>query len=230
MTTSVIVHMMEFKWLTRKGKNFLNLVEILNKTQTKAIVKTNFVKFVLNGFWETYFKKIFLSQFIPSLFYQMSMLSYLTYTLQSDQDSVEYQIIYYPLLGFTLAFKMNLVMTEIRQWQHSDSNWEYLLSIWNLNDLVYLILNFVVIIAHHFSLGNLHNIRIVAAISSCFLWLKILDWLRLFDKTAFFIFLIRGTVNGIWYFLIIMLVWYMMFGTAFYLLNLSRSDQYALVP
>ena len=51
-----------------------------------------------------------------------------------------------------------------------------------------------------------------------------LDWLRLFDQTAFFIKLIFSTISGINYFVIIMFIWYMLFGTAFYLLNLSRVD------
>ena len=67
----------------------------------------------------------------------------------------------------------------------------------------------------------------IGAISSSFLWFKVLDWLRLFDQTAFFIKLIFSTITGIGYFVIIMFIWYMLFGTAFYLLNLSRVEDEA---
>ena len=60
------------------------------------------------------------------------------------------------------------------------------------------------------------------------LWLKVIDWLRLFDATAFYISLITSTIYSIRHFMIIMGVWYMTFGTAFYMLSLS--DEKEIVP
>lgn len=80
-----------------------------------------------------------------------------------------------------------------------------------------------------FDVSSIETARIVAAVSSVFLWLKVLEWLKLFDKTAFFIFLIQSTLRGITFFLIIMLISLMMFGTAFYLLSMSRTEENALV-
>ena len=69
----------------------------------------------------------------------------------------------------------------------------------------------------------------MAAFSICFLWFKVFDWLRLFSGTAFFIELIKETLMSIRYFLLILFVWYMMFGTAFYILSMSL-DSNELVP
>ena len=80
-----------------------------------------------------------------------------------------------------------------------------------------------------FDVGTIESARLFAAIASVFLWFKVLDWLRLFDSTAFFIFLILSTIRGIGYFLIIMLISYMMFGTAFYMLNMNRSKDNAVM-
>ena len=66
--------------------------------------------------------------------------------------------------------------------------------------------------------------RIFSAIAAVCLWMKVLDWLRLFDRTAFFIALYQETIKGVASFLIIMSVWYMTFGTAFYIINLNRVD------
>ena len=60
--------------------------------------------------------------------------------------------------------------------------------------------------------------------------MKVLDWLRLFDATAFFIALSNQTIKEIGSFLIIMFVWYMTFGTAFYIINLNRSGDGIIVP
>ena len=46
-----------------------------------------------------------------------------------------------------------------------------------------------------------------------------IDWLRLFENTAFFIRLIYNTLVAIMYFAIILIVWYMMFGTAVFILE-----------
>ena len=64
--------------------------------------------------------------------------------------------------------------------------------------------------------------RVFSALAAVCLWMKVLDWLRLFDSTAFFISLYQQTIKGIQSFLIIMAVWYMTFGTAFYIINLNR--------
>ena len=56
-----------------------------------------------------------------------------------------------------------------------------------------------------------------------------LDWLRLFDRTVFYISLFLDTMSSILYFSIILVIWYLAFGTAFYLLSLSRQKD-TLVP
>ena len=109
----------------------------------------------------------------------------------------------------------------------------YFTNYWNLIDLVYLTLNLYVIVSNFlgafFDFGDITTARVVASVSAIFLWSKVLDWLRLFDGTAFYIFLIEITVRDIGSFLIIMLISYMMYGTAFYLLNLNRSEDSALI-
>ena len=77
---------------------------------------------------------------------------------------------------------------------------------WNYNDMLYLILNVTILISKHFSLIAIEKQRYMAAIASVSIWLKLLDWLRLFDNTAFFVALIRQTISGISWFLIIMLL------------------------
>ena len=99
-----------------------------------------------------------------------------------------------------------------------------------MNDLTYLILNLVVmfmnLLDHE---GTLEAQRTLAAVSVCALWLKVFDWLRLFDGTAFFIKLIEETLWSIRAFIIIMVVWYMAFGSAIYILNMSLPAEQSII-
>lgn len=65
----------------------------------------------------------------------------------------------------------------------------------------------------------------LAAISCLFIWIKVLDWLRLFDKFAFFMDLITKTLGSIKIFIWIMLICYMLFGTSYYILDMSRGTK-----
>ena len=72
--------------------------------------------------------------------------------------------------------------------------------------------------------------RTAGTISVIFLWFKVFDWLRLFDGTAFFTKLITETLWSIRDFVIVLLVWYFMFGTAFYIINMNRLEGNDVVP
>ena len=101
---------------------------------------------------------------------------------------------------------------------------------WNVNDIVYLFLNIIIIFVNVTETVSIYHQRMIASIAVISIWLKVLDWLRLFDTTAFFVALIKRTITGMTSFLIIMFVWYMTFGTAFYIVNLSRyTDDGAII-
>lgn len=100
---------------------------------------------------------------------------------------------------------------------------EHFSNFWNVNDLLYLVLNIFVLSCNMNELIPLNIQRVMSAVAAVCLWMKVLDWLRLFDRTAFFISLYTQTIKGITSFLIIMSVWYMTFGTAFYIINLNRE-------
>ena len=59
--------------------------------------------------------------------------------------------------------------------------------------------------------------------------MKALDWLRLFDKTAFYIDLIAKTLKSTTEFIIIMIVLYMMFGSFIYIMNLGLPPKEAIM-
>ena len=126
---------------------------------------------------------------------------------------------------------VNQAKCEYVQWLNSETNYDYFSDYWNMNDLTYLLLNLLVLFMNLFDHDDTIDLqRTFAAISICFLWFKVFDWLRLFDGTAFFIILIEETLNAIRHFLIILFVWYMMFGSAIYILNMGLPPQQSIMP
>lgn len=65
--------------------------------------------------------------------------------------------------------------------------------------------------------------RVIAALATLCLWIKVLDWCKLFGPTSFFIKLIIETIIDIKYFMIIFTVALMMFGMPLYILQLNRT-------
>ena len=91
-------------------------------------------------------------------------------------------------------------------------------------DFTYVFLNFLLLYLYFFDTStSLDTQRTIAAVSFCALWIRVIEWLRLFDSTAFFIKLIEKTLDYITYFMIIMIVWYMMFYTAIDILHLGNE-------
>ena len=68
-------------------------------------------------------------------------------------------------------------------------------------------------------------LRIIAAFASCFIFVKIFDWLRLFEGTAFYVHLVGETFSDILAFLILLLITLMTFGVPMYMLNLNRDAE-----
>jgi len=60
--------------------------------------------------------------------------------------------------------------------------------------------------------------RMIAAFVILALWFKVFDWLRLFEKTSFYIRLIAETFGDIGYFAMIFLVCLSTIGCAMYML------------
>ena len=135
--------------------------------------------------------------------------------------------VYYILCGMTFIFFVNQVNCEIKQYFASEEGLDYFKDLYNVNDQAYLILNFLVLLMtlngdNGFVNRNLQ--RTLAAISSFLLWVKVIDWLRLFQNTAFYVHLIKETVIDMKSFMVVILVWFMAFGTSFYLLTSNRND------
>lgn len=74
---------------------------------------------------------------------------------------------------------------------------------------------------------QIKHLRIGAALASCLLIIKIYDWLRLFEKTAFFIKLVEVMLKDIKWFTVLFFVALLMFGVPIWLID-CLVNQYVL--
>ena len=107
---SVSIKQMQLKWLKADGKDFLDLVKILNDSRSQDIMKTSFVRCLLYGNWEKYYQKIKWTQFIPYVAYLFSMTNFFALVLLSDyfeKPRILGRILYFPFWGFCAFLGMN---------------------------------------------------------------------------------------------------------------------------
>ena len=71
---------------------------------------------------------------------------------------------------------------------------------------------------------SVKNARLLCSVVVLIIWLKLKDFLRLFDTTAFFIKLIEQTIEDIIPFMMIFPFFLYSIGTSVYILNMSRGD------
>ena len=130
------------------------------------------------------------------------MVYFMIVFLREDvRQNTYFEEFYPPAIGFIVVLLANQIRTEWVQFLKSESKMRYFTNYWNLIDLVYLTLNLSIIVRNllgaFFDIGDNSSDRVVASVSAIFLWSKVLDWLRLFDGTAFYIFLIKITIRDI---------------------------------
>ena len=97
-------------------------------------------------------------------------------------------------------------------------------NIYNLVDSISLLLNLVIILDDTMSLKTFKGFdHLLGAVSVFLMWFKLLQFLRLFDVTSYYIRLIIATLKEIMYFLLVFVVICLMFGNALYVINIPRD-------
>ncbi len=102
------------------------------------------------------------------------------------------------------------------------ARFKYFLNFWNtIDSFITFSVAFIVVMSYNpfDDVIEMSDIRVVASLSSCAIMLKVFDWLRLFNKTAFYIQLIEETLRDSYHFLTLILVALLMFGVPMVILN-----------
>ena len=142
---------------------------------------------------------------------------------ERDSDALDTTVLVMGILAIILAVYAS--RTEILQFKGEPRKLLYFCSILNWADLFGLIgtlfLNIVTI--GEFDIMPMENLRIIGALTAFLLILKLYDWCRLFNVTAFYVLLVQATLRDALVFLMLLLLALLMFGVPISILNFNRE-------
>ena len=103
--------------------------------------------------------------------------------------------------------------------------------LWGVIDQIHLTLNFIIIISclPNEPWINIQVLRIMAAFAMCATLGKGYDWMRLFEKTSFYILLIQETIKDVSPFLLLLMISLLMFGFPMIMLDLLDTGEETLL-
>lgn len=183
--------MLKLRWLYTGGKSFFTLSNCLEKCPNK-LYESLFIQSLLQQFWPETQKKILLWHFLPYCAQASLSIVYFTTMLQerieSESPATWKNLIFITQIGPLLIYHFS---KELKQFRLLKT--KYFESFWNYVDIFMLTSTSFVIIASslHFDFISMNSLRVIAALASCATILKMFDWLRLFEQTAFYILLIE---------------------------------------
>ena len=117
-----------------------------------------------------------------------------------DEDKSTAANVFNGILAVIVLFLWAYVLrSEVRQFiktKQREGLGEYFKSIWNWFDIAGLSFTIFIWFMTLFRIDavEIQKLRIIAALTSCFNFIKIFDWLRLFDGTAFYVQLLAATL------------------------------------
>ena len=227
--TQVEVRLLDLSWLLADRKTFVHFTTVLGNASNDQIYTTELLKTLLVEFWEENYQKILRRCLLPWIGYAICTQFFFVQSLRGETDDMSQIWIF--ILG--LAVLIGLFYQISIEWRQSknESLLEYLTKIVNLMDIFqYLSTLWIVTIQMlDTQVPGRSSQRVIAAISTLFLWIKVLDWMQLFGPTSFFIKLITETILDIQHFFIIFLVALFMIGVPMYILQLNRGPDNAIV-
>ena len=219
-------------WFYNDNKNFVAFSECL-QNMPNTVYTSMFVQVLLDLYWHSTKKDILIKQFLPFCALVILSITSFVYSLsdankreENDEFSKWRRIVLAALILIVWSYHVLLEVYQLKS-----NVCKYFKSVWNWNDMIALILTFIVIAASvpEDPLISLEKLRPVASIASCALMLKVFDWLRLFEQTAFYIKLMQETLKDIRAFLILILTALATFGIPMIILNLNLDAESQVV-
>ena len=193
----VDVTVLSLKWFFNERRNFVALSKSLQNLPNKFYT-SDFMRFLLEEYWSSTKQKILITRFLPYLAFLMSAIMYFYYALNptSNTEGVDewsQDRILETVLGIlTLALLIPQIFTEIKQMQAEDEKMDYFRKKLNWIDILSILMTLIIVVSSIISreASLLRLLRVMAACTSCLMFIKMYDWLRLFDSTSFYILLV----------------------------------------
>lgn len=226
----VEVKVLNLDWLLKDAKNFLDFSFLLKRSQNKRIFQTEFLQQLVQEFWDESFYKILYRIFMPWLLYMICALYFFATqlgVLSHDEEEHEVVDTVYAYSIGCLTIILLIYQVVIEGYQLAGSTFkEYIFTFPNAFDIFQLLSTFTIVAMNLHSSHNVNTdmIRVVAAVSVFLLWMKMFDWLRLFEPTSFYIKLVTATFSDMSSFMLLFLTGLAMFGSSMYMLQLSSQS------
>lgn len=150
---------------------------------------------------------------------------------ETSEDEIK--IIVKPIAGaLTLCLVFYSFWIEFKQIKSKKHKCKHFTSGFNLLDAVGLLLTLLITVHSMFNLNliSLESLGIMSAFASCFLMLKVYDWLRLFEKTSFYVKLVELTIESVGWFMILFSIALIGFGVPMSMLDMNRSAESQMIP
>ena len=226
----VNVGILDLRWFYRDRKTFVSFSNEL-KDASSSFFASDFMMCIMNQFWAKHQWEIIWKFMIPFVIYLFSTAFYFQMQLVDDDmgmnDGWTRHRITTKVLGvISLILLVVLLYFEVKQFLKEDSKVNYFINLWNLIDIVGIVLTLTFNIDTMAELGDIsvENLRIIASVASCCLFMKLYDWLRLFKDTSFYVLLVKLTLTDVTAFFILFAVSLLIFGVPMSMLSLNRQD------
>ena len=170
--------------------------------------------------------------FLPYCLYLVSTLYYITKVLCVEKEErVWYQPILEVVCLSSICYQVWVEWLQLKLLKEKRGGYMEYFSFMNCLDLLTYMISTILIFLSMISLEipSIQSRCVLAALISIMMWLKMLEWLRVFDSTAFFIKLILQTMFDILPFFVIFFIFIFMFGSALYILSMNRDSEEEIV-
>ena len=153
-------------------------------------------------------------------------INYLIYALTQDDQAREDKQIPRIIFGaLTLLLHIDQLYNEFVQINGSEGGLrDHFDSIWNYNDAVWLTICPIILVStlpNDYLISN--DVLIIMSTFVTFsLFVKLMDWMRIFSNTSFYVYLIQETIKRIQAFLLLLIICLLMFGIPMVMLNINR--------
>ena len=190
------------------------------------------MKCLLEQNWQSLKRILVWHYFSVYIVYALSSIVYMKLALSRDHEDIDGEFGSAGLTCFALfivALMTRQAQVEVMQAKAEGIN--YLCSFWNYIDMTGLLLVLLIVLVTGLRLDwfSLEALRVLAAFASCLTLLKLFDWLRLFEQTAFYVLLVGVTLRDVRYFILLLLTTLMMFGIPLVMLDASSYEGKELI-
>lgn len=217
----VTVKIISLHWLLKHGKNFLDFAQILQEYDKNNLFRTDLVRAMTNEYWTYYLRKIIVRTFLPWVAFSLTSLAYFAVYLDSSMNDERLGKSILAVVVILLAiYQLHI---EARQLLKQGCN--YWKSPQNIIDLTVGFLTIAIVLSSLID-ETRKEARVVAIGVIIAMGAKaVLDWLRLFDETAFYVSLVLQTLFDVGYFGVIFFLVLAYFGIALYMTQLNAGEE-----